>query len=127
MKKEEKDYAGLFLKIFGITILLYFVISIISALTNTNELWKLSIIAMHLAVVCFFISVIDYQFKDKKVIWGIISVVLTLISIEVSISTIFSLYGGTEKTSYAPLINILSCLLYYFIYIRPKFRKKKKV
>lgn len=63
----------------------------------------------------FFISVIYYQFKDKRTLWGIINVLL-LISF---------IWGREDDWGILVIIILLvSCSIYNDRHILPKFAKK---
>lgn len=65
----------------------------------------------------FIILTIYHQFKDKMIFWAIISILLLIIHLADNY--------GTTGTSVG-LILIVSCITYYFVYIRPKFKVKGK-
>jgi len=133
MKKEMKDYTGLSLKIVGVSFLIMLsamclgatISSFIDDIHNSLcfEILRVFVLGSYgvvvLSILYFFISVIYNQFKDKRILWGIINIIL-LISF---------LYLRSEESDDAMLpfiILLISCLKYYFSYIKPKLAKKKK-
>ncbi len=127
MKKEIKDYTGLSLKIIGISVFALIIFMVVgSIIWNTYSLsfqiFKLLVLGstwvVVLSLLYFFISVIYSQFRDKRILWGVIDIILL----------ITFLYLKGEKSDYAMLVFVIlliSCCKYYFSYIKLKFRKKK--
>lgn len=135
MKKEKKNYTGLFLKILGISFLVLTSIMVLVLLfipnleippdTLLSEIIRIFMLGLYgvlfLSMFLFFVLVIYSQFKDKRIIWGIINTIALIIY--------FGSYLYDKEVSesgiLAFIILIISCLWYYFKHIKPKFRKKK--
>jgi len=76
--------------------------------------------AVHWVSWLFLIATIYTQFKDKKYLWGFISIVLFLGVLE-------NYYNESENNPAiaCAVILLISSIYYYFVHIRPKFKKKK--
>lgn len=125
MKKEAKDYAGLSLKVVGISFISLILIMIFSTILNVIDvstrylIFEITRAIVLVFIFCFFVSVIHSQFKDKRILWGIINLIFLI--------SYLSLWGSNIDEAMLPLvIGFISCLVYYLKHIKPRFRKKKK-
>ncbi len=132
MKKEKKNYTGLFLKILGISFLVLTFVMLLSLLLNLDlnpdtllfDIFRIFMLGLYgvfyLSMFFFFVFVIYNQFKDKKIIWGIINIIALIMY--------YSSYSYDERVDGVGILSfiilIISCLCYYFSYTKPKFKNR---
>ena len=122
-KGKTKNYMNLSLKIFGISVIAIFVFLGFGFLVNDNlnslpfkivlTLIYGSFGVLVLSLLYFFVSVICNQFRDKKILWGVIDILLLI-----SFLVLRRENGNVVSIYFA--IALTSCLYYYFYYIRPR-------
>lgn len=119
MEKNTRNYVSLCLNI-TLVALLVIIIFGISAPAYFDALQPIPWHILALSFLSIFGSVIYYQFKDKKILWGIINIVLLITYID---------YYGTDddNLSYAFALLLISSMIYYFKYIKPRFAKKHAI
>jgi len=120
--KKEINYAYLSLNIIGISLCIFIILAIVLMITDSSfiaRLGSVSMIVMFISFFIFFASAIYTQFKDKRFLWGIINVILIILWLVN--------YGEENDIGITSFIIVLiSCLWYYFHYIKPKFKSKRK-
>ena len=123
-KKSAKDYARLSLKIIGISFISLILIMILSTILNIIDtstrmlIYEIIRVIVLISISYFFISVAYYQFKNTRVLWAVINLILLV--------SYLSLYGNDTEEAMIPLvIGFISCLVYYLKHIKPKFKNKK--
>jgi len=119
--KKEINYTNLSLKTAVVSLIIMFVAMYFGSVTN--DLHRGLVLGSYgvaaLSLLYFFVSMIYHQLRDKRILWGIINVILLIFFL--------SLRSNESDYTMLPFIIVLiSCLKYYFSYIKPKLIKKKK-
>jgi len=123
-KRKKKDKIKDFGKIaIYSTILLIIFLLFDNSSINISENLKIvtGVVFLILALVwlfssfAFFISIIIHQFKNEKIFWGIVNILLGVL-------VLINSYNDWGLIILAPLI--LSTASYYFIYVNPIKKKK---
>jgi len=121
MKKEKKDYIGLSLKIAGISFIIMFIAMYLGSVTNEIHRGVVfgSYGVLRLSLIYFFVSVIYNQFRDKRILWGIVNIIFLIVYL--------ANYGKYEDVDFVAIVIVfISCLWYYFFKIKQRFTKKNK-
>src|SRR3989344_262545 len=119
MKKEKKDYIGLSLKIAGISFIIMFIAMYLGSVTNEIHRGVVfgSYGVLRLSLIYFFVSVIYNQFRDKRILWGIVNIIFLIVYL--------ANYGKYEDVDFVAIVIVfISCLWYYFFKIKQRFTKK---
>ena len=122
-KKEAINYIGLSLKVAIISFIALILIMVLSTILNIIDtsirllIYETARTIVILSLLYFFVSIIYNQFRNKRILWGIINIFLFIIGI--------SLWWEDIDEALFPLaICFVSCLVFYFKSIKPKFKKK---
>ena len=125
---KRRDYTSLSLRmgvIFLLTMFFFMFLSIILDIvkgTSAFEILRIFILGSYsiviLSLLCSFFSIVYNQFRNRKILWGVINIILFIL---------FLASRGNEEdyTAVIFIILLISCLRYYFVHIKPKFKKKK--
>ncbi len=124
MKKEnspKKNYVGLFLKIAIVSFVVMFVFMIIGAITDVEtgssafEAIRVFVLGFmystQLFSLLFVICVIYRQFKDGRILWAVITIIL---------------FGLAISEDWGAIPVLISCLWYYFAHIKPEFNERER-
>ncbi|MEK6758117.1 MAG: hypothetical protein AABX88_03220 [Nanoarchaeota archaeon] len=99
--------------------LVVLIIAIITAIFKWGVLKELVWYAVVISFISCFVSIIIYQFKDKRVLWGIINLIVLIIYI--------SNYRIDEEITTSSFIGLfISSMLYYHYFIGKKYNLKIK-